>query len=325
MKYTDKHVLVTGGAGFIGSNLVKRLVSEGAVVTVIDDLFTGKLSSLTGVNCDFIKGTVNDCSLIRKLLIENTIVFHLASRNIIASTSHPREDCETNTQGTLNILLNSLYPRIDKLVYTSSASVYGNPRYLPINEDDTIVLLTPYAVSKYGGEGYCMAFHENYGIPVTILRLSNVYGPGQSPDNPYCGVVSKFMQKANKKEPLEIHGDGQSTRDFTYIDDVIEAIMLAGLSNKSDGEVYNVATGIETSINELAGNVLCLYPYHDNTLLYNHETDMNPIVHVDRRDIDNIRRRVLNTEKIRRKLHWIPTITLREGLSRTKSWYDKQV
>jgi UDP-glucose 4-epimerase len=248
--------------------------------------------------------------IINRIVLDSEIVFHLAARNIIASTKSPVEDYKTNIEGTLNVLIGARNSNIEKLVYTSSASVYGNPRYLPINEDDSINLLTPYAVSKYTGEGYCMAFYESYGVPVTVLRLSNVYGPRQSPENPYCGVVSKFMKSASCKEPLEIHGDGQSTRDFTYVDDVVDAIMLAGLSHTVDGEVLNVATGIETSINQLAVNVLGLYAGFK-------------VSHIDRRDIDNIRRRVLNIEKIRRRLHWTPRITLSRGLETTKDWFDK--
>jgi UDP-glucose 4-epimerase len=136
---------------------------------------------------------------------------------------------------------------VSKIVYTSSASVYGNPKYLPINEDDQINLLTPYAVSKYAGEGYAMAFHESFGTPVTVLRLSNVYGPHQSPKNPYCGVVAKFMDKARKGEPIEIHGR-TNTRDFTYVDDVINALLLAGMSPNRMASIqcgYRIETSIK--------------------------------------------------------------------------------
>lgn len=312
MTYKDKKVLVTGGAGFIGSALVKKLIDLGAEVTVIDDLFTGRLSNLDGVHgkYTFIETSIEIPHIVSRLVLDSQIVFHLAARNIIVSTKSPMEDYKTNIEGTLNILMASRNSKIEKLVYTSSASVYGNPRYLPINEDDSINLLTPYAVSKYTGEGYCSAFNESYSVPVTVLRLSNVYGPGQSPSNAYCGVVSKFLRSARAGEPLEIHGDGQSTRDFTYIDDVVDAIIAAGLMHNVDGEVLNVATGIETSINQLAVGVLGLYGKFK-------------VSHIDRRDIDNIRRRVLNIEKIRRRLHWTPRITLGRGLETTKDWFDK--
>ena len=198
--------------------------------------------------------------------------------------------------------------QIDRIVYASSASVYGNPRHLPINEDDRVSLLTPYAVSKFAGEGYCQAFYESYGVPVVVVRYSNVFGPGQDPENPYCGVVAKFIKRASERLPLELHGDGEQTRDFTYVDDVIEATLTAALSKKAVGEVFNVATGIETSVSALARLVLELY-----------EVQV-ALESIDRRDIDNIRRRVLNVEKIRRTLRWIPSIPLVEGLRRTCEW-----
>src|SRR4030042_601391 len=126
--------------------------------------------------------------------------------------------------------------RTKRIVYTSSVSVYGNPRYLPINEDDNISLLTPYAVSKYGGEGYCQAFYESYGVPVVVVRYSNIYGIGQDPQKPYRGVVSKFMQRAQARQAPEIHGDGQQTRDFTYVEDAVEATLLAAESPKAEGD-----------------------------------------------------------------------------------------
>ncbi len=309
-KYINKRVLVTGGAGFVGSNLVRRLIEEKANVLILDDMSTGDIQNLLGVEGEYElrMSSVTHEKAVQDITSKVDIVFHMAARNIIASTKNPREDFETNIGGTLNVLLASRENQVERVVYISSASVYGNPKYLPINEDDGINLLTPYAVSKYSGEGYCMAFHESYDLSVAVLRLSNVYGTNQLVSNPYCGVVAKFMDKAQKREPIEIHGDGLSTRDFTYVDDSVEAILLAGLSPKADGEIFNVATGRETSINELAEMI----------------GNGAEITHIDRRDIDNIRRRVLNIEKIRRKLGWTPEITLEEGLRRTKESYDEK-
>ena len=199
--------------------------------------------------------------------------------------------------------------KVDRVVYSSSASVYGNPRSIPINEDDPLWTLSPYAVSKLGGENYCTAFAESYGLRVTTVRYSNVYGPGQRPDNPYCGVVSKFLVEAHAGRPITIHGDGEQTRDYTYIDDAVEATLLAAVHPRAEGEVFNVGTGIETSVNRLAASI-------GEALEV--EIDLR---HVDRRDIDNIRRRVVNIEKIRRMLRWTPQWTLDRGLVETANWY----
>src|SRR5436190_2984632 len=225
----NARVLVTGGAGFIGNNLVRRLMREGARVTVLDDLFTGRLENLPRKGFEFVQGSVCDPAIVEKLVSDAEIVFHAAARNIVVSTRNPREDFETNIGGTLNMLLaaRATNGRVKRMVYTSSTSVYGNPKYLPINEDDHLSLLTPYAVSKLGGENYCMAFFESYGVPTTAVRYSNVFGPGQDPANPYCGVVAKFIDSLFAGQAPVIHGDGNQTRDFTYIDDAVEATVLA--------------------------------------------------------------------------------------------------
>lgn len=316
------NVLITGGCGFIGTNLVKRLLEEGADVIVVDDMTTGDSQTLDGL-CTIFHTSVNNKKFLNEFFEDTPldIVYHLAARNIIASTKDPHSDFETNIGGTLNILEQCRKHNVGRVVYTSSASVYGNPKYLPINEDDGINLLTPYAVSKYAGEGYCMAFSESYNLPVTVLRLSNVYGPYQSPSNPYCGVVAKFMDAASKGEAINIHGDGLSTRDFTYVEDVVTALLLVGTHPRAVGEVFNVATGIETSVVELANSIAINYEIDAWKKDPESELDIE-LIHIDRRDVDNIRRRVLNIEKIRRKLGWMPEVTLERGLELTKKWHD---
>lgn len=325
--YRNANVLVTGGAGFVGSNLVRALIAEGAKVTVVDNFFTGSLRNIEGVSdrLDLINTSV--CDKTMKIMLANKdYVFHLAARNIIASTADPHSDYEDNIGGTLNILLGMREANVKRMVYTSSASVYGNPRCLPINEDDPINLLTPYAVSKYAGEGYCMAFYESYKLPVVVMRLSNVYGPYQDPDNPYCGVVAKFMDSAMQSMPLVIHGDGLSTRDFTFVEDVVKALMAAGLNPRAEGEAFNVATGIETSVADLASEIRTLYTRVDNFLHLGDHVHGLEVKYIERRDIDNVRRRVMNIEKIRRKLGWMPTTKLHNGLMVTSGWlYDKKI
>jgi UDP-glucose 4-epimerase len=275
---------------------------------VLDDLFTGKADAVpTGAT--LVNGSVTDVSLVNELVSDHSLVLHLAARNIIASTANPLDDFATNIGGTLNILLAARASKVDRVVYSSSASVYGNPRTIPINEDDPLWTLSPYAVSKLGGENYCTAFSESYGLRVTTVRYSNVYGPGQRPDNPYSGVVSKFLVQAHAGEPISVHGDGEQTRDYTYIDDAVDATLTAAVHPRAEGEIFNVGTGIETSVNRLAeavGEALGV--------------DVN-IDHIDRRDIDNIRRRVVNIEKIRRMLRWTPQWTLERGLVETANWY----
>jgi UDP-glucose 4-epimerase len=306
--FGGRRILVTGGAGFVGGALTQKLVDAGARVTVLDDLFTG-LAETIPTGAEFVQGSVTDAPLVDELVAANSLVFHMAARNIIASTANPRDDFATNIGGTLNVLLAARASKVDRIVYTSSASVYGNPRSIPINEDDGIVLLSPYAVSKLGGENYCHAFYESYGLPTACVRYSNVYGPGQRPDNPYCGVVSKFLVDAHAGRPLSVHGDGEQTRDYTYVDDAVEATLLAAIRPRAEGEVFNVGTGIETSVNRLGmeiGRALDV------------EVELR---HIDRRDIDNIRRRVVNIEKARRMLRWTPQVTLETGLQRTAEWF----
>ncbi|MEK7329607.1 MAG: NAD-dependent epimerase/dehydratase family protein, partial [Candidatus Eisenbacteria bacterium] len=261
---------------------------------------------------EFVEGSVCDPPLVEHLVSQSEIVIHAAARNIVVSTRNPREDFETNIGGTLNVLLAARAIGTSRVVYTSSTSVYGNPRYLPINEDDPLSLLTPYAVSKLAGENYCMAFYESYDLPTTAVRYSNIFGPGQDPANPYCGVVAKFLDALFAGRAPVIHGDGNQSRDFTFIDDAVEATLLAGTSDRALGEVFNVGSGVETRVNELAAVLIRLTGVR-----------VTP-AHTDRRDVDNIRRRVVNIEKTRRALRWVPEVTLEEGLRRTVEWQRAQ-
>jgi UDP-glucose 4-epimerase len=307
--FSGRRVLVTGGAGFVGGSLVNRLAEAGARVTVLDDLFTGRAEVLP-TSVQLIEGSVEDWDLVRRLVNESSVVFHLAARNIIASTKDPKNDFATNIGGTLNVLMAARECSIDRVVYTGSTSIYGNPRSIPINEDDGITPLSPYAVSKLAGEHYAVAFYESYGTPISIVRYSNVFGVGQRPDNPYCGVISKFFASAYAGKSIQVHGDGEQTRDFTYIDDAVNATMLAAIHPRAEGEVFNVGTGIETSINALVRLI---------ALATEREVRVD---HIDRRDIDNIRRRVVSIEKARRMLRWAPQVTLADGLGRTARWIE---
>ncbi|HVG21107.1 MAG TPA: NAD-dependent epimerase/dehydratase family protein [Blastocatellia bacterium] len=312
---TGKRIVVTGGAGFVGSNIVRRLLKEQASVVVLDDFYTGAEDNLPTEDpkLEIIRGSVTDFDLVRDVVRGASVIIHEAARNIIVSTRNPREDYEVNIGGTLNMLLAMRETGVPRLVYASSASIYGNPRYLPINEDDATNMLSPYSVSKFAGENYCKAFYESYGLSTSVVRYSNVFGTAQRPDNPYCGVVSKFFEAAMSNQPPRIHGDGEQTRDFTYIDDVVEATLLAALMAKAEGQVYNVGTGRETTINQLARMIIEITG-----------AEVEPS-YIDRRDIDNIRRRVVNIEKIRRELRWAPSVTVEQGLRRTYQWLKENM
>ena len=312
---SGKRIVVTGGAGFVGSNIVRRLLKEQASVIVLDDFYTGEMDNLPveDPKLEVIRGSVTDFDLVRDVIKGAGVVIHEAARNIIVSTRNPREDYEVNIGGTLNVLLAVRETNVPRIVYASSASVYGNPRYLPINEDDATNMLSPYSVSKFAGENYCKAFYESYGLSTSVVRYSNVYGTAQRPDNPYCGVVSKFFEAAMSGQSPRIHGDGEQTRDFTYIDDVVEATLLAAFMAKAEGQVYNVGTGRETTINQLARIIIEITG-----------AGVEPS-YVDRRDIDNIRRRVVNIEKIRRELRWVPSVTVEQGLRRTYQWLRENI
>jgi UDP-glucose 4-epimerase len=303
-------VLVTGGAGFVGSNVSRRLVEVGAEVIALDDLSTGKRELLPVGIADFVQGSVANIEQVRRSMAGTSYVFHLAVQNIILSTVQVLTDYSVNIGGTLNVLMAaremSPPPRI---VYASSTSVYGNPKSLPISEDEGINILSPYAASKLAGESYCQAFYEMYQLPVSIVRYSNIYGINQSPLNPYCGVVARFFAACNEGRSMQIHGTGLQTRDFTYIEDAVDATLLAAVHPRAVGEVFNVGSGCETSVRDLASLIA-------ETVGLGCKIEF-----IDRRDIDNVQRRVMNIERARRILRWVPNTPLDKGLRLTQEWF----
>lgn len=247
--------LVTGGAGFIGSHLVERLVKEGCRVRVIDDLSTGRKHNIEPFlsEIEFVKGDIRDVSLVGKVMNGVERVFHQAALpSVPRSVKDPISTNEVNVDGTLNVLVAARDAGVERVVYASSSSVYGESPVLPKKETMTPQPRSPYAVSKYVGELYSQAFHRVYGLETVCLRYFNVFGPRQDPGSQYSGVVAKFITSLLDAEPPTIFGDGEQSRDFTYIENVVEANLLAARTEGISGEVFNIACGQQLSVNELA-------------------------------------------------------------------------
>ncbi len=243
------HVAVTGGAGFIGSNLVSALLDEGHVVTVVDDLSTGMISNIDTEKCDFHDLSIVDASALKKALSKSEVIFHLGARGSVPrSLKNPVATHDVNATGTLNVL-EAARETGAHVFYSSSSSVYGRNGVLPKDESMWLGPMTPYAASKLAAEAYVQAYGTAYEVPVTLLRFFNVFGPRQRPDHEYAAVLPKWIWKAMHNEPIEVFGDGTQTRDFTYVKTVI-SICLDGMKRKvtHDGAI-NLAYGNRISLN----------------------------------------------------------------------------
>lgn len=247
--------IVTGGAGFIGSHIAEELVSGNYQVIIVDDLSTGKLANIEPFlkkgAVKFVRGSITDLDLLQKLFKGVTYVFHQAAlASVPRSVKDPIATHEANVTGTLNVLLAARDCGVKKVIYASSSSVYGDTPTLPKKEAMMPNPMSPYAVSKLAGEYYCQAFHKMYGLSTVSLRYFNVYGPRQDPDSQYAAVIPLFIKRALKGEAPVIFGDGEQSRDFTFIKDVVAANVL---STKDDiTGVYNIATGQRITVNKLA-------------------------------------------------------------------------
>lgn len=249
--------LVTGGAGFIGSHLVDALVERGAEVRVIDDFFTGLRENLNPA-VDLYEGTVADEELVRRAVGGCEVVFHQAAHKaVLRSVEHPLPTDLANTHGTLTVLEAAKDAGVRRVVYASSSSVYGGAATVPTPEDAPTVPRSPYAVSKLAGEHYCRVFTELYGLETVTLRYFNVYGPRQRPDGAYAAVIPLFVRALLDGSRPVVHGDGGQARDFTYVDDVVEANLRAAAApgDRCAGKAYNVARGVETSVLDLLATV----------------------------------------------------------------------
>jgi nucleoside-diphosphate-sugar epimerase len=267
MRATRAKVLVTGGAGFIGSNLVEGLLQDGYAVTILDDLSTGRMENLSHLKGElaFHKGDVRDPHSVRRALEGNEAVFHLAAiASVERSVQDPSGVEETNVLGTLNILKASVECGIKRFIFPSSCAVYGDAKKLPIDEGVVPNPLSPYAVSKLAAESYCSVFQRVFGLETVSLRFFNVYGPRQT-YNPYCGVIVKFLDKLLRREDLVVEGDGEQTRDFLNVKDAVAACILALRGVGATGEVFNIGSGRAISINELAKMMIEIAGYKART------------------------------------------------------------
>ncbi len=264
-------VVVTGGAGFIGSHLTEELAKRGYYVIILDDLSTGKIKNieplLKNENIKFIQGSVTDLPVLQKLFKDVHYVFHLAAiPSVPRSIENPLASHEVNITGTLKVLLTAKDNGIKKVIYASSSSVYGDTPTLPKREDMLPNPASPYAITKLTGEYYCRVFKEVYGLPTVCLRYFNVYGPKQDPNSQYSAVIPRFIKSVSEDKPPIIFGDGKQTRDFTFIKDAIEANILAAESDATG--ILNIGRGESTSINRLAELIIgftknTVKPIHD--------------------------------------------------------------
>ncbi len=300
-----KKVLVTGAAGFIGFHTATKLLRENLDVIALDNLSRGsrrKLELLEKMGAETLVGDIRDRNLICRVLRDCDAVVHLAALiSVEESFEVPDEYVDVNTRGTAVISRCCADNNVDRIVYASTAAVYGEPKELPVKEDHPLDPLSPYGVSKLAGEQILLLIAEKSDTSCIVLRLFNVYGPGQDPGSPYSGVITRFVVRALKGEPLIVYGDGFQTRDFVYVEDVVEAIMLS-LRKKITG-VFNIGSGKPTSILELAeqiGLVLGRQPR---------------IIHAPPRPGD-IRYSYACLDKAREKLGFQPKIQLREGLEK---------
>jgi UDP-glucose 4-epimerase len=247
--------LVTGGYGFIGNQIVESISREFEEVRVLDNL-TNIAREVKLPNVSLIKGDIRDINTVTSAFKDVNVVFHTAAQiDVITSINEPLFDLDNNSKGTLSVCEGARRCDIPKLIYSSSAAVYGNCDVFPINEEQPIKPLSPYSISKYCGELYVSYYHRTYGIKTPILRYFNVYGPYQHPENTYSGVINKFIYRTGKGLPIEIYGDGRQTRDFVYVTDVANANLFAAKSKVEDTAI-NIGSGKETSINKLAMMVL---------------------------------------------------------------------
>ncbi|RLF79762.1 nucleoside-diphosphate sugar epimerase [Thermococci archaeon] len=304
----NKLIVVTGGAGFIGSHIAEELSKDNDVI-VIDNLYAGKIENIPP-NVKFIQADIRDYKSITELISQADYVFHEAALvSVVESVERPLLTEEINVLGTLNIL-KALSDGQGKLIFASSAAVYGDNQNLPLKESEKPKPLSPYGITKVSAEYYCKVFYELYGVPTVSLRYFNVFGERQG-YNQYAGVISIFINRALKGEPLIIYGDGRQTRDFIYVKDVVKANILAAESSRANGKVFNVARGERTTIVELALKII-------------DATNSPSSIIFDKPRPGDIRHSQADISEIM-KLGFKPEYSLEEGLLKTVEWYREGI
>ncbi len=303
--------LVTGGAGFIGSNTVDELVRRGHSVVVLDDLSSGREDNLAEIRnkITFIKGSITDIEVVRKVMHEAEYVLHLGARTSVPrSVKDPLETNKINIEGTLNVLVAAKELKVKRVVFAASSSAYGETPTLPKTEAMQPQPISPYGVTKYVGELYCQTFGRCYGLENVALRYFNIFGPRQDPSSQYSGVLSKFCTAFLEDVPPLVFGDGEQTRDFTYVDNAVQANLLACEAPNASGKVFNVGVGGRVSLNEVLRE---LAKITGKTLAAKYEPPRDGDIRDSQADIS----------EARETLGYDPQVSFEEGLARTFEWY----
>ncbi len=303
--------LVTGGAGFIGSNTVDELVRRGHSVVVLDDISSGKEDNLAEIRnkITFIKGSITDIEVVRKAMHEAEYVLHLAARTSVPrSVKDPIETNKINIDGTLNVLVAAKELKVKRVVFAASSSAYGETATLPKVETMQPEPISPYGVTKYVGELYGQTFGRCYGLENVALRYFNIFGPRQDPGSPYSGVLAKFCAAYLEDTPPVVFGDGEQTRDFTYVENAVQVNLLACEAPNASGKVFNVGVGGRISLNEVLRE---LGKITGKTLEAKYEAPRDGDIRDSQADISQARQ-ILGYE---------PKVTFEEGLAHTFEWY----
>jgi UDP-N-acetylglucosamine/UDP-N-acetyl-alpha-D-glucosaminouronate 4-epimerase len=307
--------LVTGGGGFIGSHLAARLLRDGYEVRVLDNFATGRRENLLDVwdEIELVEGDMQSYERVHNAVRGCHVVAHLAALpSVPRSVQDPLTSNATNVTGTLNVLLAARDAGIGRLVYASSSSVYGANPEMPKREDHSALPISPYAVAKLAGEGYCRAFHDVFGLETVALRFFNVFGPGQDPLSQYAAVIPRFITSLLEGRPPTIYGDGEQSRDFTYVDNVLDGVVRALGTPGNGGQVFNVATGHGVTLNGLVRLLAEIIG-----------SDVEPVYEEARPG--EVRHSQADVSRAREALGFEPAITIEEGLSRTVESFQRKL